>query len=194
MMKFIKNLFKNSKKIVPLATIILLCLIAIFGFYAVNANASERPQWKNVYVAEEKCEMNIRNFLLYRYGKDVKIEKKGFVCKVVSGKWWVYSDDRLNRIIETDISKLQIDHIVPWSYIKKHIAIEDFEEVYNSIANLRVISSRFNTKKSNRICSNTTMCNWQLEHCEDLVVILDIKNIKNTIDCFSLRQNSARKK
>ena len=54
MMKKIKSLFKNSKKIVPLATIILLFLIAIFGFYAVNANASERPQWKNVYVAEEK--------------------------------------------------------------------------------------------------------------------------------------------
>ena len=185
--KLKKILLKTLRKRSKIILLFFIGFILLFAHFlkVAKANASERPQWKNVYVAEEKCEMNIRNLLLYLYGENVKVEKKGFICKVISGKWFIVSNSNVNSIIETDIKKIQIDHIVPWSYLKKHVEIEDFEEVYNIIANLDLSLNTYNASKSNKICYTKAICDHQRSACIKTKAVLKLKNIKNTIDCHA---------
>ena len=189
MMKKIKNLLKHEYFIILVCIALIILGLLMYGEDTAISAENKRPGWQTWYLESEKCEMNTRNFLLYIYGENVKIEKIAHVCKVVSGKWSVYVNRELQRKIETDINNIQIDHIVPWSYLKKHVDRAEHDLVYNIYSNLRPVSAKFNARKSNHICDNKIMCAWQREHCEDIQAILKVQNIPNTIDCSSFQYN-----
>lgn len=151
--------------------------------HSKSADASTRPNWSNRYVKEYDCYMNTRTYLLWKNAVIVEVKKSGSFCKIKKGLWMVLNDDKFNYKKTDNVKEIEIDHIIPWSYLKKHIQQEDYNTVFNLTLNLIPVSKKYNRNKSDKICHNELICKKQQDVCELLKVILDIQGIKNTINC-----------
>ena len=164
--------------------IVFFCICLTFYIFLANlANASTRPNWSNRYVKEYDCYMNTRTYLLRKNAITVEVKKSGSFCKIKKGLWMVLNDDKFNYKKTDNVKEIEIDHIIPWSYLKKHIQQEDYSTVFNLTLNLIPVSKKYNRNKSDKICHNELICKKQQDVCELLKVILDIQGIKNTINC-----------
>ena len=132
-----------------LKTVILKTVIIFYILFTSNGLASnnrENLQW-NIVAKQGKCKYNTRQYILLTQGKNIK--QNG--CKIISGEWEsFYLHDKL-----TSPKQIQIDHVLPWSWIYKHGANKlDHTmqiEVYNDLDNLRIASVNENQSKSNYI-------------------------------------------
>lgn len=148
----------------------------------------KRPTWtskKYQVVVEGQamiCYMNTRNHLLYEtsiVAPQIEVKtstnKKGKTktrCKVLSGQWKVF--DGTNDIIETDPAKLQIDHILPFSYIRLNMKdCKLAKKYFNYVDNLAVAYGAVNLKKSDNLCENQQECEQQKTICRKMSIEFD---------------------
>lgn len=139
---------------------------------APNKNAKyDRKEWSHwSNVGDSKC-WNIREEILKRDGKDVKLldknkkETTSSPCYIVSGTWYdPYSGENI-----TSASMIDIDHIVPLNYAVK-MGAENWDankkqQFANDPDNLLAVSSRENRSKGAKGPSEYMPPN-KAYHCE----------------------------
>lgn len=140
------------------------------------------------------CVFNVRNYILFHSSLvQPKIEinnvlirnKDKLLCKVVSGKWRVFEGQKY--IEEDDVKKIQIDHILPFSYIRLNMKdCKLTSKYYNFLLNLEPMFGSENQKKKDFICSNEEECWKQLKVCNNMSVYFnDIHLCDNLLEIIS---------
>ena len=121
----------------------------------------------------ENCLFSTRHLVLFNTSRiDPTIELKmcksqkqnRICCKVVKGEWNVFNGE--TYVIEKDVKNLQIDHILPFSYIRlnmKDCALAS--KYYNYLPNLSTELANTNLQKSNKLCTTKPECIKQREIC-----------------------------
>lgn len=114
----------------------------ILLFISSNAFANcERPHWDTCYkIINNKC-INTRHYILYRDGGEVKLNNKNIVK---SGIWASYYSVNLY----TQPSELEIDHVLPFKFMKDNGGCDNIKEIYNDEENLVIASKKENRAKS----------------------------------------------
>lgn len=164
--------------------LIFLLFISVFSCDCLASKKSnKRPSWGMIKIEQLGCLMNVRNYILLANGSDIELKKEKGICKVVSGSWEVLDGDNGEYILITDPKDIEIDHIVPWSYLKRNVNKKDYNFVFNMLVNLKPVSKRYNRNKKDKVCDTEQLCNTQQYHCELIKTELDKQNIDNTIDC-----------
>ena len=101
----------------------------------------KRPNWAFCYkIVNNKC-INTRHYILYRDGINVKLNHKNIVK---SGLWTsFYSNTSLSSP-----RQIEIDHILPFKFMKDNGGCDRIEEIYNDEENLVIASKKENRAKS----------------------------------------------
>ena len=164
----------------------------------INANTQirteygcKRPNWDwkeyTVFFNDEqiKCYMNTRNFLLYKSSlsapilqtkKCYKNKQERICCKVVAGEWKVFDGNQ--EIIEIDVGNLQIDHVLPFSYIRLNMKnCKLAGKYFNFIDNLAVMYGAENLKKKDNLCETREECEKQKKICNKIAENFADKNL-----------------
>ena len=132
---------------------------------------------------KRQCIINTRELVLLNTSiQDVSMELKEckenkLFCKVIGGGWLV---NKINgeAVIENDKSKLQIDHILPFSYIRLNMSdCRQARRIYNFIGNLSVELADVNHKKSDALCENNDVCEKQKQICKTISLTFNDKKL-----------------
>lgn len=122
---------------------LFLILFLSWSTICFASNNREHLNWIEVY-CDGKCCYNTRQYLLLTQGEN--LQKKG--CKIIKGEWHSFY---LNTK-HTEPAQVEIDHVLPWSWIYQHGAnklnLETQKEIYNDLENLVIASKKENRSKS----------------------------------------------
>lgn len=136
------------------------------------------------------CLFTTRHFVLFNTSFiepaiEIKQCKKGKAdrtcCKVVAGEWLVH--DGKENVIETNPANLQIDHILPFSYIR--LNMNDCKKInlyYNYLPNLTPELSKVNNKKSDVLCETKEICEKQKQICHQMANEFDDEKMCDELD------------
>ena len=148
-----------------------------------------------------KCYFNTRNVVLYNTSKvqpkiDVKPCKKNkqqkMCCKVLSGEWHLKNGDDV--VIITEPKKIQIDHILPYSYLRLNMKDCKLRHKYfNYLQNLTPELADVNLKKSNYLCQSTDECKKQKEICEAISIEFNDEHLCDDINKINPDKNDVKK-
>ena len=98
-------------------------------------------------------------------------------CKMTKGKWIVKDENNEDLIVE-DPKLLQIDHILPFSYIRLNMKdCRKAVEYYNFMDNLEPVLAEVNNKKNNIICKTYELCERQKEICRKMAEHFQDENL-----------------
>lgn len=101
----------------------------------------KRPDWDSCYkIVDGKC-LNTRHYILYRDGENVKINSNN---KVISGIWASYYSPTLI----TNPKDIQIDHVLPWKFLRDNGDCKNAKEMINDEENLVIATVKENSSKS----------------------------------------------
>lgn len=143
------------------------------GIKMSYSNGEDSEPWLQINLS---CIFNTRNLMLFNTSLiepkiDVKNCKNGkkdaTCCKVISGQWKVFDGEK--DVIETDPKNIQIDHILPFNYIR--LNMKDCKmagKYYNFIENLAPMLSSENNKKKDELCSTDEECWKQRRICQEM--------------------------
>ena len=127
------------------------CIFSTRHSVLFNASATE-PQ-----IEVKKCKHN---------------KQEAICCKVLSGQWKIFDGEK-NTII-TDPKQIQIDHILPFSYIRLNMKdCRLTNKYYNYLPNLRPELANINLKKSNNLCTTNQECEEQKQICKAMAQQFD---------------------
>ena len=122
------------------------------------------------------CVFSTRHLVLFNTSIDEpQIEVKQYrnnhnnqlCCKVISGQWEVF--DGKKNVIITNPNDLQIDHILPFSYIRLNMKdCKLTNKYYNYLPNLKPELASANLKKGNNICQTKEECDKQRQICKSM--------------------------
>ena len=113
-------------------------------------------------------------------------QKKRTCCKVLSGRWKVF--DGKKNVLITNPAHLQIDHILPFSYIRLNMKdCKLTNKYYNYLPNLKPELASVNLKKSNNICQTAEECEMQTQICKAMAEEFEDKRLCEEIDAVARR-------
>jgi len=159
----------------------------------------KRPHWSSVSLTisddenptkEVECFFSTRHLILLIHSIDkaeyeiVNCKKNKKCCKITSGQWKVFDGEK--EIIETNPANLQIDHILPFSYIRLNMKnCKKASLYYNYLDNLKPELSKVNNKKSNILCEEAEQCEKQKEICHKMAQEFDDEKLCEELDKFT---------
>lgn len=159
--------------------IVLLYLFLIFCLPCAykKAQAQEkckRPNWKIIYNKELDCKMRFNHFILYKTSiEKPEIEKNKGFCLVKQGSWFV--DSLVGKIMVYHPQDINIDHVLPYSYIVKQVGCSQARQFFNWRYNLKITEALYNKTKSDKICENKDICKQQKRICKAMEEEFKIK-------------------
>ncbi len=131
------------------------------------------------------CVFSTRNYILFNTSLiEPKVEvkntiigkKEKLLCKIISGKWRVFDGEKY--IEETEPKNIQIDHILPFAYIRLNMKdCKLTSKYYNFLENLEPMFGSENQKKKDIICSNEEECWKQIKICNSISNYFDDKHL-----------------
>ena len=129
----------------------------------------------------KNCIFSTRHWILFKTAiAEPQIEVKQckrnkterMCCKVLSGKWKVFDGEK--NVLITNPTHLQIDHILPFSYIRLNMKdCKLTNKYYNYLPNLKPELASVNLKKSNNICQTAEECEMQTQICKAMAEEFD---------------------
>ena len=134
----------------------------------------------------EGCIFSTRHFVLFNTSKEepvieVKNCNNKNCCYVLKGAWEVFNGEE-NVVIE-DPKELQIDHVLPFSYIRLNMKdCKRTNDYYNYLGNLKPELAAVNFKKSNKICETENECDIQKSICQSMAEEFEDKNLCEEIN------------
>lgn len=159
---------------------VLLFILLIFSANSYAKEACKRPRWKIVYNENLKCKMYYNHYILYNTSnRKPEIERKNGFCKVIKGHWKVksYSGD----VSVYYASDLNIDHILPYSYIVKQVGCKEAKKYFNLKYNLEPLEANYNKSKKDNVCHNKEYCLKQ-----KLICLKIEEEFKKSLNCKNL--------
>lgn len=106
----------------------------------------KRPNWTSCYAKYHNYCVNTRHEIIAEHCKVLSVQKSGSFHIAVSGAECrdYYTGEEIN-----DVKKVQIDHVLPWYWIKRHGGCDRANAIYNDPDNLVIASEAVNEKKAN---------------------------------------------
>ena len=143
------------------------------GVVLTYSNGKDSEPWTQLNLT---CLFNTRNLVLFNSSLiEPKIEvknckngkKDATCCKVLSGKWKVFDGEK--EIMETEPKNIQIDHILPFNYIRLNMKdCKLANKYYNFLDNLEPMLASENNKKKDELCSTNEECWKQRRICQEM--------------------------
>ena len=143
------------------------------------------------------CYLNTRDLVLFLNSDKNELlmsirqcKKNKLCCKVSYGKWLVFSEQKQKPIYVYLPTELQIDHILPFSYIRlnmKNCRLSN--KYYNFISNLRIMLGEENRRKSNYICLTKEECEEQIDICNQMKKKFNDKHLCDEIEKLKIENN-----
>ena len=143
------------------------------GVVLTYSNGKDSEPWTQLNLT---CLFNTRNLVLFNSSLiEPKIEvkncknskKEATCCKVLSGQWKVFDGEK--DIIETEPKNIQIDHILPFNYIRLNMKdCKLANKYYNFLDNLEPMLASENNKKKDELCSTDAECWKQRRICKEM--------------------------
>lgn len=145
----------------------------------------KRPNWTSCYAKYHNYCVNTRHEIIAERCKVLSVQKSGSFHIAVSGAECrdYYTGEEIN-----DVKKVQIDHVLPWYWIKRHGGCDRANAIYNDPDNLVIASEAVNDKKANVLQPEWmsdeklreirhrqyNFCNkWGLSDCDELLLDSD---------------------
>lgn len=125
-------------------------LAILFVLLTSNAFAEcnmKRPSWQAGY----KGYSSTRHYVLYTQGQNTQTNSKN---SVISGSWKCkYSNKVIVAQDKEEVrNKIEIDHVLPWSFFKKNAKnCDNAKEFFNDTSNLLAVDKKANRDKTDSI-------------------------------------------
>ncbi len=92
-----------------------------------------------------------------------------YKCSVTGGKWKVWDDKIQQYVIEKDVRKMQVDHILPFSYIALNMKdCSRAGEYYNYLENVVPVIREHGEEEDGYLCRTDEECWLQTKICRNM--------------------------
>ncbi|MBR1429019.1 MAG: hypothetical protein IJ590_02060 [Rickettsiales bacterium] len=92
-----------------------------------------------------------------------------YKCKVVGGRWNVFDDRNGKYVIENNVQNIQVDHILPFSYIALNMKdCKRAGEYYNYLENIVPVLREEEQEEDDYLCRTDEECWLQTKICRNM--------------------------
>lgn len=92
-----------------------------------------------------------------------------YKCSVVGGRWKVFDDASGQYVFESDVRKIQVDHILPFSYIALNMKdCKRAGEYYNYLENIVPVIREHGEPEDDYLCRTSEECWLQTKICRKM--------------------------
>ena len=97
-----------------------------------------------------------------------------YKCSVVGGRWKVFDDASGQYVLESDVRKIQVDHILPFSYIALNMKdCKRAGEYYNYLENIVPVLRESDQPEDDYLCRTSEECWLQTKICRKMADYFD---------------------
>ena len=183
MTKKVYPVYFEDKKNNKIKVLNFNCNISTRDEILISLNASDDTNIEyNFFFKDQKTNK-------WKYDNEFLKKTNRKKCKVVKGQW-IVENEAGDDIVVDDPKLLQIDHILPFSYIRLNMKdCSKITEYYNFTENLEPVLAEVNKKKSDIICETKEMCERQKAICQKMSEHFEDEHLCDEINKIKLEEN-----
>ena len=116
-------------------------------------------------------------------------DDSSYRCSVIGGRWIIINDKNGKYVMEEDVRKIQVDHILPFSYIALNMEnCNRTGEYYNYLENITLVLRDENEDEDDYLCRTDEECWQQTKICRNMADYFD-----DDVLCYKLFMDFKRK-